>query len=271
MGIGSDNRVISARDRYLFDVRGYVVIPEVLDPEKVQRLSGLLDDCADAPTATEPRRQLWGFLHRDQAFRDLLDHPAVLPYLTEWVGDSFRLDHAYGFHFAKGAPKLDLHLGNTPYVPSTSYTFRDGRIFSGLTVVSYALADVGPDDGGFCCVPGSHKGNLPIPAEIAALDDLDGVVQPTMHAGDALIFTEALTHGTMPWTADHHRKALLYKYMPGHMVWGHIDDNDPALFDLLTPRQRQLFEPPYVYRETTGGYRKAVGQDHADALESVAG
>lgn len=35
----------------------------------------------------------------------------------------------------------------------------------------------------------------------------------------ALIFTEALIHGTLAWTADHERKALLYKYSPSHSSW----------------------------------------------------
>ncbi len=29
------------------------------------------------------------------------------------------------------------------------------------------------------------------------------VVQPAARAGDALFFTEALVHGTNPWTADY--------------------------------------------------------------------
>ena len=45
------------------------------------------------------------------------------------------------------------------------------------------------------------------------------LTQPEVEAGDALIFTEALIHGTLAWTADHERKALLYKYSPGHSSW----------------------------------------------------
>jgi ectoine hydroxylase-related dioxygenase (phytanoyl-CoA dioxygenase family) len=42
-------------------------------------------------------------------------------------------------------------------------------------------------------------------------------VQPPIKPGSALIFTEALTHGTRKWVADHERIALFYKYLPAYM------------------------------------------------------
>lgn len=262
--------MISERDRYLFDLRGYVVVPEVLDAAEVAELTEVVDRIAPPATPEEPKQRFGGFLAH-KAFQALLDHPRLLPYLTDWVGESFRIDHAYGFSFVKGADQLDLHLGNTPYLPSSSYVYRDGRIHSGLTVVIYALTDAGPGDGGFCCVPGSHKANLPVPPPMAGLHDLEAVVQPEMKAGDALIFTEALTHGTLPWTSDRPRKALLYKYTPGHMAWANRPPM-PELEATLTPRQRKLFEPPYVF-EGEHGYRRSVDADDdaADSLESSAG
>jgi ectoine hydroxylase-related dioxygenase (phytanoyl-CoA dioxygenase family) len=68
-----------------------------------------------------------------------------------------------------------------------------------------------------------------------------------MRAGDVLIFTEALTHGTLAWTAPHHRRALLYKYSPGHQAWGRASFADEAR-EQATDQQRQLLEPPYVYK-----------------------
>ena len=73
-----------------------------------------------------------------------------------------------------------------------------------------------------------------------------------MRAGSALIFTEALTHGTFPWTASHERRTLLYRYGAGDMVFGSgpaIHPTDYESFkDELTPLQRALMEPPYASR-----------------------
>ena len=71
------------------------------------------------------------------------------------------------------------------------------------------------------------------------------VVQQAVEAGDALIFTEALIHGTMPWAADHERRALLYKYSPGHSAWAQTYYN-PAEYPSATEQQRRMMAPPSV-------------------------
>jgi hypothetical protein len=35
-------------------------------------------------------------------------------------------------------------------------------------------------------------------------------------AGDCVVFMEACVHGALPWKAAHERRALLYRYIPGH-------------------------------------------------------
>ena len=71
----------------------------------------------------------------------------------------------------------------------------------------------------------------------------DYVVQPAVEAGDALFFTEALVHGTMPWTADHERRALLYKYSPGHSSWA-IETYNHDDYGDLTDQQKRIMAPP---------------------------
>ncbi len=74
---------------------------------------------------------------------------------------------------------------------------------------------------------------------------MDYVVQPPVEAGDALFFTEALIHGTMPWRGRHERRALLYKFSPGYSAWSqkyyNVDD-----FTNLTEQQRRILAPPSV-------------------------
>ena len=89
-------------------------------------------------------------------------------------------------------------------------------------MVTFFLADAAAGDGGFACIPGSHKSNRlgDLPEEVRTFDSPRSyVVQPAVEAGDALFFTEALIHGTMRWTASHERRSLLFKYSPGHSAW----------------------------------------------------
>ena len=78
------------------------------------------------------------------------------------------------------------------------------------------------------------------------------VHQPEAEAGDMIIFTEALVHGTMPWEGEHERRALLYKFSPGHSAWSQSYYN-PDDYPNVTDQQRRIMEPPSI-----GGREKVV-------------
>ena len=143
---------------------------------------------------------------------------------------------------------LRLHGSNTPYDPPEFYHFRNGSMYNGLTVVSWNLVDTGPDVGGFLCIPGSHKSNYPCPEEVqSAHDQAPCALVPRVRAGSAVIFTEALTHGTSPWKGTQERRSLLFKYSPAQQSWGPDYPSPPTRVE-LTPRQRLLFRRPYFAR-----------------------
>jgi hypothetical protein len=244
--------------RYRFDKDGYVVLEDVLSESEVAELNALIDERDLPPPSRETGgdRRFGDYFEWDQAFLDLLDHDRIAPVLAEMLGDGFRLDHYYGIYLDEGAETLGLHGGGEPHDPSQFYYHQNGEMYNGLTVVSWNLTPTGPDAGGFCCVPGSHKSNYALPdsvsegvGEAETPGDLpDEVIVPDAPAGAVVIFTEALTHGTAPWVADHQRRTLLNKYSPGHASWGrHYEDPGPGGME-LTERQERLFEPPYVWK-----------------------
>ena len=149
--------------------------------------------------------------------------------------------------------RLDgLHGGSDPRRSPGDhwYQYRHGLMRSGLTVCTFMLAGAAEGDGGFACVPGSHKSNFidRTPPEVRRFERRPAyVAQPAVEAGDVLIFTEALVHGTMPWTAGHQRRALLYKYTPGHSAW---DQDGYRLSDYreftFTERRKRIMQPPSI-------------------------
>jgi len=72
------------------------------------------------------------------------------------------------------------------------------------------------------------------------------VMQPEAKAGDAIFFTEALAHGTLPWMADHERKVLLYKFGPGHLISA-PKGYDVSDYEGLTERQKRILQHPGVH------------------------
>lgn len=107
------------------------------------------------------------------------------------------------------------------------------------------LKHVSPEDGGFVLIPGSHKGNLTCPLALRNYEKYqDQVRHITCKAGDGVIFTEAATHGTLPWKADHQRRTVLTRYTAGNLSYM------PALKipEWADERTRRILEPAYHSR-----------------------
>ena len=236
--------------QYLFDVQGYLVLENVLGADELAVLNQALD--AHLPPPKPPRFGAApggsGFLDWGQAFIDLLDHDRVMPVLRIRLGDCFRLDRLYGMCMDQGMGRGGLHCDYGPTSPTSGaepgqyYPRRDNQILNGFVVVAWNLTDAGPDHGGFCCIPGSHKSSFKLPRTIA--DDPERapcVITPSAPAGSAILFSEALTHATAAWHGAHQRRTLLYKYCVSHMVWTNRRVQAPAD---LTPRQQLLFGEP---------------------------
>lgn len=238
---------MNEQERYLFDLQGFLVVPDALTPEQVEELNATMDEHIAAETEPEMRTHRFGrLLSWGSACRNLIDNPRIVPYLEELLGSKFRLDHDYAdvIRAGKGPIGTTLHGGATPFDPAQYYHFRDGRMYNGLTVVAYNLKDVHPGDGGFACVPGSHKSNYRFPNEWRDLENL----HPCVHraagpAGTAIIFTEALTHGTLPWHGQDERRTVFLKYSPHPVSWS-ARYYDAAEYEGLSERQRAILEPP---------------------------
>ena len=245
--------------QYLFDVQGYLVIENVLNGEELAALNRHIDE-QQLPTPGKVQRfgsapDGSGFLQWGKSFCELLDHPKIMPILQFRLGDCFRLDRIYGMYMEEGMPRGGLHAdygATSPTAkaqPGEYYSFRDNEIHNGFVVVTWNLADTGPEQGGFCCIPGSHKSNYKLPREIAqAPEQSPCVTIPSAPAGSAILFTEALTHGTAAWNGKHQRRSLLYKYCVSHIAWTSRRVTPPV--DIaLTERQKILFrEPADPYR-----------------------
>jgi hypothetical protein len=53
----------------------------------------------------------------------------------------------------------------------------------------------------------------------------------------------------LPWTADHERRSLLYRYSPKylHFAGGVYHTEQPKWVAELTEAQQAVLEPPYIY------------------------
>ena len=149
----------------------------------------------------------------------MVGHPAITHRLTWMGGSGFRCGGPTAFLSVKGSSGHALHDSNEPLNPSRSYVFKNGKSYCEAVTVAWQLRDVNEADGGFACVPASHKSKYAVPAGVRnCADDMGAVVQPEIRAGDILFFMDgAQTHGTPPWRHEHERRSVLFKYAGGRL------------------------------------------------------
>ena len=246
-------------EKYLFDLNGYIVVKGLLTGDELAAANAAIDIRADTIQLTPPehslsrgspalvgthgRGDLGGMLDWPEPeclpFRRALAHPRLVTYLNEILGKGFRVDHQMGLvSMDKGAEGHTFHGSSGPgFDPNQYYIFKNGRFHNGLTVVAVQLTDVNPADGGLVVIPGSHKSNFPCPLDTTRyLAHQENVRQIVCKAGDAVVFTEAVTHGTIPWTSDEPRRTLLTRYTAGNMAYWEDE------------RLRKVMERPYHTR-----------------------
>jgi hypothetical protein len=236
----------------MFDLDGYLVVKGVLSQQEIDELNALADTAWPGEYDENGLRRTSRISQWGPATQRLMDHPGIMPYLTELLGPYVRIDHDYSIFMQKGGNAGRLHggpsMGRSGSGGDHWYQYHNGMMRNGLTVFTYCLSHAGPGDGGFGCIPGSHKSNFitQIPDEVRAYERAAHYVrQVEVEAGDVILFTEALVHGTMTWTAGHERRSLLYKYSPGHSSWSssYYDADD---YPDITEQQRRLLAPPSI-------------------------
>lgn len=261
-------------ERFRFDTLGFVVIRGVLSPEEVETANQAITDNFARAVQREGAMRLTdgGALSGDglgrhdlggvlawggPVLRSILAHPRLIPYLHELVGHGYRLDHQpLCIAQNKGAEGFNLHGGPIneagEWDPFLAYHFRHGTMHNQLLGCSVTLVDASAAEGGFGIIPGSHKSNFECPANVKSLAVGADMIQcPTLKAGDVVLFSEAATHGTLPWTADYQRRIVLYRFGPPNSAYGRnyslegYSEEDKLG---MTEAQLAVLEPPYHTR-----------------------
>ena len=78
-----------------------------------------------------------------------------------------------------------------------------------------------------------------------------------------VIFTEALTHGTLPWAADHQRRVALFRYNSANMAYAggrHPYDNEHRAGDAW---------PAAWYEGLSDAQRAGAPQQHRTAITAL--
>jgi ectoine hydroxylase-related dioxygenase (phytanoyl-CoA dioxygenase family) len=225
---------VDARELYFWDLNGYLVLPGIMEAEWLQAARVALDANCDrysqggSPSKASrrlkgtPLTSLHGLFelpspHCDP-FRRMIADPAIILRLNWMMGGGFRVGPVRAMIYEPGSSGLRLHGGSEPANSRNNYRLQNGRAWCHSVNVAWQLGDVDDGDGGFVCVPGSHKARFPVPEGIELCDDELGLVRHvTGKAGDVVLFMGAAqTHGAYPWVGQETRRVALLNYQSPH-------------------------------------------------------
>ena len=236
--------------KYLFDMRGWLLVPGVLTGDELEEIQDFGYRLRHEPDSIpeHERSPLGGPMQK------LSDHPNVVGFLNEFLAHpalsspecyGFRMESCHMFYRTVGDGNFGPHNGNGMLrFPGDSHLYRciPGRGYSGLTRIVWELNPVKYRQGGTLFITGSHKAVYTAPDSIRTPDSpiWDTYECP---AGSLLFFTEALTHSTHQWTnEDNHRMAIFSCYNTVNSKW-HDWNPNPKLMEEMPPKRQTLFRP----------------------------
>lgn len=227
---------LTPAQRLHFDIYGFVLLEDVLNNDEVDKLKSALyrikaDSEADRETKrvyTRPGGEhhvLFGNLvEYDAALLAYAAHPKLVPLVEEVVGGAVRLEETEAIINRRNPETALSELRKRRYNPTGFHrgtqhgwgTYMEQNKFHCIFVKTLAyLTDVGPDDGGTCVIPGSHRLTWPQNEMIeAALADDKLIYQVEASAGSVLLFAESLVHSTTAIRSDKERVILIAGYTP---------------------------------------------------------
>ena len=260
--------VPTAAEKFTFDNQGYLVLENFLKPDHVARLTAAVHRAVArrrelvrtgakqtgfTHTKSENSTRFFYILDDDPLFLELLDWPALLPYVHAFInpkphhhGSDVIVEHGGDFMDRKGEWHIDGHdngyrnLGH----PIPILQLKVGFYLSDMTA---------PWQGNLAVIPGSHKtATEPTEADRQRRDFFPGAVQVCAPAGTMILFHNALWHTAAPYSSPDRGRTMIYTayehpWMVGSQEhWGYTKE---FYNQRLSPAQRKffhgfVFDPP---------------------------
>ena len=254
---------IDPLEEYLFDLRGYTILPQAVDPEHLSAMNAWID-------ALPPIEQgqwhgnmvghnyggadgfnLQNIIEGGELFERLIDHPEWIGRARRYIGSGDR-PFVYEVFLNLRGPGgfIGIHSGGH----NLDFHRRTGRsrgqwVCTMLSLI-LALTDIGPGDGATTLIPGSHKSDFPHPAQKpsgapapVAGDDVEGATPLYLRAGDALLFNDGLAHGSTQRSNPGERRTIIFRYVPAHIGHRFGYEPSPEFLARLTPERLKLVQP----------------------------
>jgi ectoine hydroxylase-related dioxygenase (phytanoyl-CoA dioxygenase family) len=219
--------MISEDLRFAFDVQGYLHLKGLIPASELETYAGwmaaadktdvaALQSDVDQTAVSKRAGYDLDYLNRpvsrpidaDPRFARFLDHPAVAPYLSEFLGRDYKHIDNDLYYTSPGYKGGSWHRGCSHH-PSGHVV--DGKFLCPMVKAFYCMTDVGPGQGEFVVIPGTHRSQLEV--EMDGRVDLPAQkVFDDVKAGDVILFNEGILHNGRPNTTQKTRKTIIMNF-----------------------------------------------------------
>lgn len=256
---------MTEEQKFLFDVKGWLLLPAVLSDSQIQAVKAHLYAGGDGFTGPA---------------QELLDHPAVADVLNETLSESAPQESHYNFRCESSfitIRQCGWKPGSTdrPHVVRPpqgagpmNYQCNGGRIYSALTRVVWELNPVEKGDGGTLFLSGSHKAKFPYPASLLETDNafLESYACP---AGSVFIFTESLLHAATAWKNPSVDRVAIFNCYNSVWAQWHRLNLPHDLIESMPAKRRTLFRGVFAHDFTVRPHEQGSNRYYAENNRSL--
>ena len=267
---------MNAKQKYLFDLNGYLHLKSVLAETELCSAQEAIDRLLEMPSDKLPPGIVRGSGNGDTSFSNgfsadkslesLTWHPSTRPIISELTGGKPRFGRGSLVVNQHHNEKItSLHCAREGQGWQTRrYAVKDGHIHCNDFICFFYFTDVNPDDGGIVVLPGSHKSEFerpkifPHPKSLTEpdgiffqnLEDLNHPLHPalvnvTPQAGDVVILSELTVHGVLIWKpTNRDRRFLILRYKTQYFSddRGRKHPFPEEVWERLSPETQELSE-----------------------------
>lgn len=229
------NLTLGDRIQHL-EVEGYVVLPDILSPEHVEKLKAETQKLKTKPVDYSEKQRVLDT--RDMEYRggvltDLIAHPPAITFLKKLCGDEIIMMLYTYSRSEPGHPGINFHSDAMSY---GSHHFGHALSCPKMVRILYYLDDLTPEISPFRIIPRTHLSFHNQANPYLRYKDHPEQVMITCKAGTAIVFNMYCFHGNSPNIGDRSREVIIISYRPS---WAgpidEVEERDPEKVATLPP------------------------------------
>ena len=196
-----------------FEVEGYVVLPEILKPETIAKISSELTDAemthtsySEFQTRSDVQPQ-W----LSTAVAELIGYPPLIEFLTDLMGPDIVFTRGFFQRTLPGSPGISMHTDGQPH---GSNLFGYEGSCPRLIRVLYYLDELTPERAPFRLIPRSHLSFHAEASPYVRYKSHPEEITLVVPAGSAVVVPSMLLHGSHPNKDPRPRELVQLGYRP---------------------------------------------------------